>query len=205
MRRPEGGLPIRSDKETFRVADRQMEVIVANRGDISHRAFRDDFIRREHEALQEKMSRSAADIWRVETIVPLAIATLYAWLAKDSGHIGPIFGWLLWVPVGLVLFGACRQEIRYRYMDVVEDYLIQLERTVYGTRSSLVGWENHWKLKGSHGNRHARRVFWGIVLVATVLIAVHGDRLYLPQARLGGDEPHTPCLIARPSAEGSRR
>lgn len=145
------------------------------------RTLQEDFILREHEALQDKMGRSAADLWRIETLVPLGVAALYAWLAKEGGQIGAIREWLLWVPVGLVLFGACRQELRYRYIDVVEDYLMRLETSVYGEREDLRGWENHWKSMGSYGNRYARRVVWTAVFVASVLIALNGRTLYAPQ------------------------
>jgi hypothetical protein len=146
------------------------------------RTFKEEFMLQEHEALQGKMSRSAADLWRIETIVPLAIAALYAWFAKEGGHLGHISSWLLWVPVGLVVFGACRQELRYRYINVVEEYLIRLETAVYGETGDLRGWENHWKVAGSYGNRHARRVVWGVVFIASVLIALNGRELYAPQA-----------------------
>lgn len=145
------------------------------------RNLQEDFMLREHEALQDKMSRSAADLWRIDTIVPLAVAAFYAWLAKDGGLVGKTFNWLLWVPAGLVLFGVCKQELRYRYIDVVEDYLRRMEKAVYGERDDIKGWENDWKSKGSKGNRHIRRAVWALLFLATLVIAVNGPSLYEPQ------------------------
>jgi hypothetical protein len=167
---------------------------VVSRQENTGKTLQQEFMLREHEALQEKMSRSAADLWRIEAIVPLAIAALCAWLAKEGGQVGTILNWLLWIPVGLVGFGFIRQEIRYRYIDVVEDYLIRMEKSVYGKEGDLRGWENHWKARGSHGNRHTRRLVWAILLLATVAIAANGSSLYEPKARVA---PSAASLPAR--------
>jgi hypothetical protein len=86
--------------------------------------------------------------------------------------------WLLWLPVALVLYGAVRHEVRYRYIDVLEAYLVEMEREVYGDGGKPTGWENHWKEEGNRRNRHVRHAMWAGLLVATLTVACLGDTLF---------------------------
>jgi hypothetical protein len=160
------------------------------------RDLRRDFILREHEALQEKMSRAAADLSRIETIVPLSVAAFYAWLATEGGEVRHLSNWLLWAPVALVLFGAVRHDVRYRYIDVLEAYLVGMEREVYGEGGNPPGWENHWKSQGNRSNRYIRYTMWAALLVATLTVACLGERL-LPRQGTPSEAVATAPKIAR--------
>lgn len=126
--------------------------------------------------MQARVTRNIQDMYRVETLIPLAIAVLYAWLAKDGATV-QAKAWLYWIAPLLVVFGAFRQEARYAYIKTAELYLRKLEIHVYGAQlepSDPEGWERFWEGNGVGWHRLLRRMIWSCLFVPTFLIALVG-------------------------------
>jgi hypothetical protein len=127
---------------------------------------RDEFVLREYDAIQAKIDHAVRDLARTETIVPVAMAALYAWLVKDGGTLARQAPWIYFIPVGLALIGLLRQEARYAYIRVAETYLRKVEVEIYGQGAEPIeGWENFYQNK-SVRNHHVLRVIIWIALLA---------------------------------------
>lgn len=145
------------------------------------------FMLHEHNALQEKMRHAISDLYLTETIVPAAIAVIYAWLY--GGELGgrEVPYWMWWMPLVMVMFGALRQHLRYRRLWGYETYVRSIERAIYGKptragRNKPWGWETYWLKKVSRSgapgkwrvSAHGlmRGLFWGLLIVGTFILAV---------------------------------
>ena len=134
------------------------------------------FLLHEYDALQDRIARSVTDISKIETIIPLAIAAIYAWLWKDGIDAGAAAKWFHLIPPMLTVFGILRQEVRNSYIKKVEQYLRRVERRVYGQtdlHNSVCGWENYYASVLSTAHRLLRRTFWGMLLASTTALAVY--------------------------------
>jgi hypothetical protein len=133
---------------------------------------RDEFLLREYDAVQEKIGHAVRDLARTETIVPVAMAALYAWLVKDGGIVAKQAPWVYFIPVGLALIGLLRQEARYAYLRVTEEYVRSIEKDVYGEDGKpLQGWENFYEKKSIRYHHGLRTVIWIALLTLSFVYA----------------------------------
>lgn len=136
-----------------------------------------DVMLAEHNCLQEKIRHASADLYRTETVIPLAIAVAYAWLFGEGAAMRWVPELLVWVPVTAALYGAVRQYLRYQSLGAMHEYVRDLERELYprGTRmaSPVRGWETRWLDRPGHWRAHMtmRGVFWAVLLAVTILVA----------------------------------
>jgi hypothetical protein len=150
---------------------------------------RTDFIMAEHASLQEKIRHASTDLYRTETIIPLAIAFTYAWLySREPIAQQQIPQWIWWVPVVAAIYGAVRQRIRYRSLWAHHEYVSLIEREFYGPKPKredgrIHGWETYW-LKDANRFHKIRRwkvsshglmriTYWAVLVAGTVALAVH--------------------------------
>ena len=147
--------------------------------DRADRTFREEIMLAEYEALQLKIERSVGDLFKIETVIPIAIAAFYTWLAKEGSQVGIFHSWLLWLPVMLVVIGLLRQEVRYRYLGNIERYLMKIEEVAYKgwDEDYPEGWERYYRRRGSPWNRHLRRAVWIVLLAGSATIAWTGGLL----------------------------
>ncbi len=145
-----------------------------------------EFMLMEHACLQDRIRHASQDLYLTETIIPLAIALMYAWFYSDAAAAGRIPKWTLGFPVFLVLYGALRQRLRYRALWGHHEYLRRIEREFYGPVARKedcrpYGMETHWAHKAIlpigperyRITRHAwmRILFWIVLLGATGFLA----------------------------------
>lgn len=140
----------------------------------------------EHACMQEKIRHASTDLYRTETIVPIAIAVTYAWLYAQEDPAKTITAWMWWVPVVIAAFGAWRQKLRYRSLWGHHTYVKMVEKEIYGDENEASlkrprGWERYWSATVSptfrllrwrvspHG--FMRIVFWTLLMVGTAFLA----------------------------------
>lgn len=139
------------------------------------RTIQEEFMLAEHAALQTKIEQSVGDLFKTETVIPLALAIFYTWLAK-GGNNDLFKPWILWLPIILTIIGFLRQEVRYRYINSMQQYLMKIELELYHGRAeqSPEGWENHfchvWRRLPSF--RYLRRLVWLVLLLGSLAVAV---------------------------------
>jgi hypothetical protein len=171
----------------------------------SPEARRYEFRLLEHRWLQEKERQASEDLYRTETLVPIAIGLIYAWLY--GGEDGPrnVPPGLWWVPVLIAGFGAWRQRLRYRTLWGYHFYMRAIEREAYGDPPEPYppgaeappealrpfGWQGYWVRRvsppeqrrpwrgSSHGNM--RKLFWLLLLAGTFAIA-YGHTVLQPDS-----------------------
>ena len=136
----------------------------------------EEFMLCEYVALQTKIERSVGDLFKIETLIPLAVAIFYTWMANEGSQVSSSYSWLPWLPVMLVIIGFLRQEIRYRYLGSIEKYLMKIEAIIYQAHDENFpeGWERYYRRVGSPWNRHLRRAVWVILLVGSTVLAWNG-------------------------------
>lgn len=145
---------------------------------------RRDLLLREYACAQERISYASTDLYRTETLVPLAIAVVYAWLYSGTGVRGeiPDIFWLL--PVLLVAFGAWRQFLRYTALEGYAVYLREMEEELYRRPDDASGlcWglSRYWeqvhpplKLVGIRSHALMRIAFWLLLAVGTLGLAYY--------------------------------
>lgn len=150
--------------------------------------------------MEEKVRHASSDLYRTETIVPLAIAVTYAWLYGGEGSTPrDVPWWMWWIPAAIAAFGAWRQRLRYNSLWGYHYYLQGIEREIYGpppsggpasrSHSELqrgasppYGWQTYWLRTVSPRRRwwkwevspHGlmRITFWIMLIFATFALAV---------------------------------
>jgi hypothetical protein len=135
-----------------------------------------EFAMREHEAMQAKIQRAVEDLYRTETIIPLAIAAIYAWLWTDSSRIGVATAWLHLLPPVLAVLGLLRQKVRNGYLKLAETYVQRIERDVYGQcdpHTDICGWETYYLTDRETGHHKLRRSFWLLLIAVTSGLAAY--------------------------------
>lgn len=147
---------------------------------------RTEFILVEHACLQEKIRHAATDLYRTETIIPLAIGVIYVWLNGRDTSVRPVQDWMWWVPVAITVFGAWRQRLRYKSLWAAHEYVRLIEGEIYDPEPGKDdqrphGWESHWVKDAnrfysvgqwevsSHGLM--RITFWVALLAGTSFLA----------------------------------
>ncbi len=144
----------------------------------------------EHAGMQEKIRHATLDLYRTETIIPLAIAAIFAWLYGDGQDASRLPRWILAIPVALTILGAARQFMRYKYLGCAHGYLKLLERKLYPAESDGdLGWEAYWEKNDTSRHKWMRILFWSLLGVATLVLAVQG-----PPARTPSQAAATPAL-----------
>jgi hypothetical protein len=104
---------------------------------------RDEFRLKEYEALLDKIAHTRADVGRAETIYPLAIATIYAWVFTNPPAIPVLWTAAMVLPVAIATLGIVRLYSRKQGMNLLEDYVREMEVEIYGADSAL-GWERRY-------------------------------------------------------------
>jgi hypothetical protein len=167
-----------------------------------------DFAMQEHLAMLGKLDRAGEDIYRTETVVPLAIAGYYAWLLSRTNCVVMPW-WLYLVPPVLSALGGARYIARRRYIRQVETYVRMLEAGLRGINSSAGGWEHYFENK-LRWYWSVRALFWSALTVATaagallyywspgVLCASSPAAAY--SAGQSNPEPLQPAAVTRPGA-----
>ena len=74
-----------------------------------------------------------------------------------------------YVPVMFPLLGGLRAWVLGRQIEVIGGYLHELERDLGKDRKSLEGWEEYRQRHASRFVDIATRVFWVVLLIATLL------------------------------------
>jgi hypothetical protein len=138
----------------------------------------------ERAGIEEKIRHASTDLYRAETVIPLAIAVIYAWIygGRSGPRTVPDFFWVL--PVLLAAFGAWRQMLRYKALNGYAEYLRNLESDLYGRtpngRWACWGFERFWpKIHTPIGwgrvkmRSHAwmRSLFWTLLILLTLSLA----------------------------------
>jgi hypothetical protein len=178
----------------------------------SHSGSRSEILLAEHAGVLEKIRHASTDLYRTETVVPLAIAAIYAWLYGSSGMVprqAPDFFWML--PVLLAVFGAWRQWLRYAALNGYAEYHRKIESDLYREMETgrgdwaCSGFEHYWvKIHPLWGwgrlrmRSHAwmRSLFWGLLIVLTSYLSTRQTVV----------SPTIPAVQAavRPASGGSR-
>ena len=116
-----------------------------------------------------KIDRAGEDIYRIETVVPLAIAGFYAWiLSRENCDTMP--WWLYAIPPFLAVLGCVRYFARSKYIRACEEYIRMLECKLRGDDSDPEGWEHFYVLNGIRWYWSVRTVFWILVVIATTSV-----------------------------------
>lgn len=165
---------------------------------------RHDFLIIEHSGLLEKISHAATDLYRTETVIPLAMAVIYAWLYRSDVSASHVPGWAWSVPIIIAVFGAWRQLLRYISLWGMHEYLRKIETELYGEVADDLcrGWENYWLVAvhpehqfltwkvTSHGVM--RTIFWALLIVGSTVLAVRPATQHGVQAStaVAGENPH---------------
>jgi hypothetical protein len=156
----------------------------------------------EHAALQTKIEQSVGDLYKTETIIPLALAIFYAWLAKAEAD--KFMPWILYLPVILVVIGFFRQEVRYSYINSMQEYLMKIETALYdnAVEGSPEGWETHFSRSWRRlpAFRYLRRLVWSLLFVVSLAVAINwpvapaGDpgKLASTKSEIGQDRRQAP-------------
>jgi hypothetical protein len=100
-----------------------------------------DFMKLEYEAVMRKMSEIRADLGRTETIYPVAMAVIYAWLFTHGTGGGRAWAAALLLPPVIGALGLLRIWARQQTMALLEDYCCRLESLFYGD-AAPGGWEH---------------------------------------------------------------
>lgn len=100
-----------------------------------------DFMKLEYEAIMRKMSEIRADLSRTETIYPVAMAVMYAWLFTHGTVGGRAWAAALVLPPVIGALGLLRIWARQQTMAALETYCCKLEREFYGG-AEPAGWEH---------------------------------------------------------------
>jgi len=130
-----------------------------------------EFMKLEYQAIQQKIAATRDDIIKTETVYPIAITAIYAWLFTTQPTSVLLWRWALWLPVGIAVLGLVRIRARHRAMDLLESYCRRLELEFYGHTG--LGWEHCY-----HGSqpmkavRHTRHVASWVILMTTLGLAV---------------------------------
>lgn len=139
---------------------------------------RDEFRLKEFEAIQEKMSHSRNDVSRAEIVYPIAIATIYAWTFTQPPEIAFLWKAAMILPVLIASLGLVRLYARHRAMRLLEGYVREIEKEIYGSEVEL-GWERHYAAaKPLKWLIWVRASLAAITLGATLWIAVNSGALY---------------------------
>lgn len=139
---------------------------------------RDEFRLKEYEALLDKIAHTRSDVNRVETIYPLAMATIYAWTFTHPPAILSLWVVALWLPVVIALLAIVRLYSRHRGMSLLERYICEMEVEVYGEDSAL-GWERRYASERPlSGFVVARSVLALAILAGTLWVAVNAPSLF---------------------------
>lgn len=104
---------------------------------------RDDFRLLEYQAVLDKITCARADMARLETVYPLAIVAIYAWVFANPPVIKSLWCIALVIPVGIAFFSVVRIASRRKHIGLLEAYVRDLETEVYGAGSEL-GWERSY-------------------------------------------------------------
>lgn len=152
-----------------------------------------DFALQEHVAMLAKLDRAGEDIYRTETVVPLAVAAYYAWLLSRP-HCAAMPWWPYLVPPILSFLGYARYSARLRYIRQAEKYVRKLESRLRGVYSETRGWEHFYKGK-LKWYWAVRTAFWLSFILATTSVAI---LYYRDPALLCGPPPTEQATRAAP-------
>jgi len=134
---------------------------------------------REYEAVLDKMGHARSDITRAETLYPLAIAAIYAWIFATPPAIAVLWRIALYLPVGIAALGIIRLYSRRKHMALLEAYVLDLESEIYGDDAEL-GWERRYaREKPLAFMIYVRAAYSLAILAGTIWIACHADTLFL--------------------------
>jgi len=104
---------------------------------------RDEFRLIEYQAVLEKITCAREDMARLETVYPLAIVAIYAWVFANPPVVKTLWCIALTIPVAIALFSVIRIASRRKHIGLLEAYVRELEVEVYGAESEL-GWERRY-------------------------------------------------------------
>lgn len=128
-----------------------------------------EFALKEHSAMLAKLERSGEDIYRVEILVPTAIAALFVWLMSKGGDVP---SWLYFLLPAIALLGGLRYLARLRYVSAAEAYVRELETRLRG-RGWPKGWEHFYERSGRvKWYTRIRCTYWILLIGATAYVAV---------------------------------
>ena len=132
---------------------------------------------REYESLQSKIHRNVEDLHRIETIIPLAIAAIYAWSFKDGVGLSSDAPWIYVIPPLLSVIGLLKQRSRNLYIGLAENYIRRIEDDIYGCgvdrSNGICGWENFYAIDRDKGHRTLRVFFWYALMISTGAFAAY--------------------------------
>jgi hypothetical protein len=132
---------------------------------------RDDLRLREYEALQDKIAHTRSDVGRAETIYPLAVISIYAWIFTNPPVIRELWMLAMALPVVIALLGIVRLRSRKRGMDLLESYVRNIEIEIYGADCGL-GWERKYSEKRPlKWLVRVRAILMGALFVVTLILA----------------------------------
>jgi hypothetical protein len=164
---------------------------------------------RQYEMLRPEMISLARETRRLEIYAVIAVAALYAWFFKEKPDAH--YYWLL-IGAVLVFLGALRSLALYGRINEITEYLIEIEKYLFGpTQSSrqLPGCERHRAASHNRNtkpqNRRVALAFWAVFLAVTtyspVLLARFGEEASVSaKSRVANVEPALPGTPANADA-----
>lgn len=141
----------------------------------SSNQLRDEFRLKEYEALLDKIAHTRGDVGRAETIYPLAIATIYAWMFANPPTTPVLWRAAMVLPVAIAALAIVRLYSRQRGMSLLEQYIREIEAEIYGDDSNL-GWERRYaRSRPLKGLVFVRACLALAILVGTLWMACNAD------------------------------
>jgi hypothetical protein len=139
---------------------------------------RDVFRMREYEAVLSRIVDARTDVTRVETLYPLAIAAVYAWVFTNPPAIAALWTLALMIPVGIAFLGIVRLYSRRKHIALLEAYIRGFEAEAYGPDSDL-GWERRYAKENPLRTMIWLRVLSALLILAgTIWVALSADSLF---------------------------
>lgn len=131
---------------------------------------RDEFRLKEYEALLDKIAHTRGDVGRAEVVYPLAIATIYAWMFANPPTTLVLWTAAMILPVAIAVLALVRLYSRQQGMNLLEQYIREIEVEIYGEDSKL-GWER--------GYAKARPLRWLIWVRASLALLIFAGTLWM--------------------------
>jgi len=147
-----------------------------------------DFMKLEYAAVLDKITATRADIVRTETVYPLAIVALYAWMLTHPAGAPWLWRVAMSLPSAIAVLGVVRLRGRLKSMRLLEEYCCRIEFEFYQTADW--GWEHTYALdRPMHGVGRAR---WcvGIGFVFLTLVVAGWAIIVGPPLVTVGGAPH---------------
>lgn len=137
-----------------------------------------DFYKSQYEGLRREIELNITESRSIERYAAIAVAVVWAWLATNGTS--DRYHWFWFIPVILTILGILRSRAIQKHFHVISKYLRTIEDRVCDSKTE--GWEtfiNHPE-NSVHGISRSARVFWGVLLLATLLVGGYGWHLPPP-------------------------